>query len=72
MDEIEIFGGTVFQFEHNVTKAAHDDDGEQDSRIELMINFAGPFLRHQLCYKNFACSILNPVFYVKYIITRYN
>ena len=45
MDEIEIFGGTVFQFEHNVTKAAHDDDGEQDSRIELMINFAGPFFK---------------------------
>ena len=44
MDEIEIFGGTVFQFEHNVTKAAHDD-GEQDSGIELMINFAGPFFK---------------------------
>ena len=33
MDEIEIFGGTVFQFEHNVTKAAHDDDGHE-GRIE--------------------------------------
>lgn len=33
MDEIEILERTFSQFEHNVTKAAHDDDGHE-GRIE--------------------------------------